>query len=101
MIPTEAIVHTVAGRGITGSFETVWVAALSGKNSKLGFKTYGQGRRAFEGEANDFVWCDEERRRTSTLRSCIGCSHQGPRLDHVHAVVRHERGGNELSGTGE
>ena len=49
MIPTEAIVRTVAGRGITGSIETVWVAARFGKNSKLGFKTYEQGRRAFEG----------------------------------------------------
>ena len=60
MIPTEAIAHMVAGRGITGSIETVWVRHVSGKNSKLGFKTYEQGRRAFEGEAKDFVWCDEE-----------------------------------------
>jgi len=52
--------HTVAGRGITGSIETVWVRHVSGRNSKLGFKTYEQGRRAFEGEAKDFVWCDEE-----------------------------------------
>src|SRR5215469_14072882 len=60
MIPTEAILRTVAGRGITGSIETVWVKHVSGKTSKLGFKTYEQGRRAFEGEAKDFVWCDEE-----------------------------------------
>jgi phage terminase large subunit-like protein len=60
MIPAEAIVYTVAGRGITGSVETVWVRHVSGKNSKLGFKTYEQGRRSFEGEAKDFVWCDEE-----------------------------------------
>ena len=60
MIPTEAIAHTVAGRGITGSVETVWVQHVSGKRSKLGFKTDEQGRRAFEGEAKDFVWCDEE-----------------------------------------
>ena len=54
MIPTEAIVRTVAGRGITGSIETVWVAARFGKNSKLGFKTYEQGRRAFEGGSEGF-----------------------------------------------
>ena len=60
MIPAEAIRHTVAGRGITGSIETVWVQHASGKTSKLGFKTYEQGRRSFEGEAKDFVWCDEE-----------------------------------------
>jgi len=33
---------------------------VSGKRSKLGFKPHEQGRRAFEGEAKDFVWCDEE-----------------------------------------
>jgi phage terminase large subunit-like protein len=60
MIPEEAIVHTTAGRGITGSVETVWVRHVSGRTAKLGFKTYEQGRRAFEGEAKDFVWCDEE-----------------------------------------
>src|SRR5579884_1262735 len=57
MLPAESIVHTVAGRGITGSIETIWVQHVSGKTSKLGFKTYEQGRRSFEGEAKDFVWC--------------------------------------------
>jgi phage terminase large subunit-like protein len=60
MIPAEAVANTVAGRGIAGSVETVWVKHISGKSSKLGFKTYEQGRRAFEGEAKDFIWCDEE-----------------------------------------
>lgn len=60
MIPEDAIVRTVAGRGISGSVETVLVGHISGKNSRLGFKTYEQGRRAFEGEAKDFIWCDEE-----------------------------------------
>ena len=60
MIPVDAIGNTLAGRGIAGSIETVWVKHTSGANSKLGFKTYEQGRRAFEGEAKDFVWCDEE-----------------------------------------
>jgi phage terminase large subunit-like protein len=60
MIPAEAVVNTIAGRGIAGSIETVWVKHVSGKSSKLGFKTYEQGRRSFEGEAKDLVWCDEE-----------------------------------------
>jgi phage terminase large subunit-like protein len=60
MIPAEAVANTIAGRGIAGSVETVWVKHVSGKSSKLGFKTYEQGRRAFEGEAKDFIWCDEE-----------------------------------------
>jgi phage terminase large subunit-like protein len=60
MIPIDAIVDTAAGRSISGSIETVRVKHISGNISKLGFKTYEQGRRAFEGEAKDFVWCDEE-----------------------------------------
>jgi phage terminase large subunit-like protein len=60
MIPASAIVRTVAGRSIAGSVETVWVRHTSGKDSKLGFKSYEQGRRSFEGEAKDFIWCDEE-----------------------------------------
>jgi phage terminase large subunit-like protein len=60
MIPVDAIVDSVAGRGITGSIETLWVRHSSGGIAKLGFKTYEQGRRAFEGEAKDFIWCDEE-----------------------------------------
>jgi phage terminase large subunit-like protein len=60
MIPAEAILRTVAGRGISGSVETVLVRHVCGKQSKLGFKTYEQGRRSFEGEAKDFIWCDEE-----------------------------------------
>ena len=60
MIPIDAIVDTVAGRSISGSIETVRVKHMSGATSKLGFKTYEQGRRAFEGEAKDLVWCDEE-----------------------------------------
>jgi phage terminase large subunit-like protein len=60
MIPSEKIVRTVAGRGIAGSIEMIWVRHASGKESKLGFKSYEQGRRSFEGEAKDFIWCDEE-----------------------------------------
>ena len=55
-----AIVQSTAGRGVTGAVETLLVRHVSGKLSKLGFKTYEQGRRAYEGEAKDFVWCDEE-----------------------------------------
>ena len=60
MIPGELIVNTVAGRSVAGSVETVWVRHISGKHSKLSFKSYEQGRRSFEGEAKDFIWCDEE-----------------------------------------
>lgn len=60
LIPAEAVVTTVAGRSVAGSVETVWVRDISGKDSKLSFKSYEQKRRSFEGEAKDFIWCDEE-----------------------------------------
>jgi phage terminase large subunit-like protein len=60
MIPAEVIVKTSAGRGAAGSVEIVRVRHVSGKISKLGLKSYEQGRRSFEGEAKDFIWCDEE-----------------------------------------
>lgn len=61
MIPEELIVHRTAARGsVAGAVDTVWVRHVSGKNSKLAFKNYEQGRRSFEGSAKDFVWCDEE-----------------------------------------
>jgi phage terminase large subunit-like protein len=60
LIPVELIVNTVAGRSVAGSVETVWVRHISGKDSKLSFKSYEQGRRSFEDEAKDFIWCDEE-----------------------------------------
>jgi phage terminase large subunit-like protein len=60
MLPVGTVVETLAGRGIAGSIETVRVRHVSGEISQLSFKTYEQGRRAFEGEAKDFVWCDEE-----------------------------------------
>jgi phage terminase large subunit-like protein len=59
MILEDDIVNRAAGRGI-GSVETVWVRHISGGQSQLGFKSYEQGRRAFEGAVRDFVWCDEE-----------------------------------------
>ena len=37
-----------------------WTFARASPIYLEGFKTYEQGRRAFEGEAKDFVWCDEE-----------------------------------------
>ena len=60
MIPQELIVHKTAGHSIAGSVDTVWIQHKTGGRSRLGFKTYEQGRRSFEGAAKHFVWCDEE-----------------------------------------
>jgi phage terminase large subunit-like protein len=61
MIPEERIVHKTAARGgSAGAIDTVWVRHRSGGNSKLGFKSYQQGRESFQGTAKHFIWWDEE-----------------------------------------
>jgi phage terminase large subunit-like protein len=40
--------------------DTIKVRHVSGKWSTLGLKSYEQGRGAFEGTAQDFIWDDEE-----------------------------------------
>jgi phage terminase large subunit-like protein len=60
MIPAELIEKTFAGRGAARAIEIVRVRHVSGEISKLGLKSYEQGRRSFEGDKKDFIWCDEE-----------------------------------------
>ena len=61
MIPGERIVgKPTAARGIAGAFDTIVVRHASGGNSVLGFKSYDQGRKKFQGTAKEVIWLDEE-----------------------------------------
>lgn len=60
MIPGDKIIHVTPRRGVPGATESAWIRHISGKNSTLGFKTYEQKRKAFEGTARHVIWCDEE-----------------------------------------
>ncbi len=61
MIPGDLILGTpTAKRGIAGAFDTMRVKHVSGGVSKLGFKSYDQGRKKFQGTAKHFIWLDEE-----------------------------------------
>lgn len=60
MIPAECVVSTQSARGLADAVDTIWVRHVSGGVSKLGLKTYEQGRKSFEGAAKHLVWCDEE-----------------------------------------
>lgn len=46
--------------GIPGAVDTVRVIHASGGVSKLGFKSYDQKRRAFQGVGKHAIWLDEE-----------------------------------------
>lgn len=49
-----------AARGISGAFDTAAVQHVSGGTSVLGFKSFDQGRKKFQGTAKEVVWLDEE-----------------------------------------
>jgi len=61
MIPGDLIVGTpTAARGLSGAFDTMRVKHASGGISKLGFKSYDQGRKKFQGTYKHLIWLDEE-----------------------------------------
>lgn len=50
----------VSARGITGAVDYFRVKHVSGGSSVIGFKSYDQGRKTFQGTAKHVVWLDEE-----------------------------------------
>jgi phage terminase large subunit-like protein len=61
MIPGDLIVgQPTAARGIAGAMDTLVVRHSSGGNSVLGFKSFDQGRKKFQGTAKELIWLDEE-----------------------------------------
>lgn len=60
LIPKSAIGAVTWKSGVQDLADTVAVRHASGGWSVMGFKTYAQGRGAFEGTEQDLVWVDEE-----------------------------------------
>ena len=60
MIPGNLITAVRRRAGIADSVDTVRVRHVSGGESILGFKSYDQGRRSFQGTGKHFIWLDEE-----------------------------------------
>jgi phage terminase large subunit-like protein len=59
-IPKELIVETKRARGVPDAIESVLVKHVSGDISQVTFKSYKDGREAWQAETLDFVWFDEE-----------------------------------------
>lgn len=59
-IPADAILGTRMYTGVPEAVEVVKVRHVSGDVSVLKFKSYEQGRSAFEGTEIHVIWCDEE-----------------------------------------
>ena len=61
LIPADAIIDEPSRRSrVTGSFDTARIRHVSGGVSLLGFKSYDQGRKKFQGTAKHVIWLDEE-----------------------------------------
>jgi phage terminase large subunit-like protein len=59
-IPKDAILETVAARGLADSVGSIRVQHVSGGVSLIVLKSYLAGREAFQGESLSWAWADEE-----------------------------------------
>ena len=60
MVPGDLIQKVSWKSGVNDLADIITVQHSSGGISKVGLKSYAQGRGAFEGTAQDGVWIDEE-----------------------------------------
>jgi phage terminase large subunit-like protein len=60
LIPGDLIDGVSWKRGLADAVDIIKVRHVSGGVSTLGFKSFEQGRGAFEGTERDLVWLDEE-----------------------------------------
>lgn len=59
-IPKDCLLDTSRRMGVADAIDTVLVKHVSGGTSTLGFKSYDQGRRKWQGATLDLIWLDEE-----------------------------------------
>lgn len=59
-IPKELIVDIKRARGVPDAVETILVRHINGDISQITFKSYKDGREAWQAETLDFIWYDEE-----------------------------------------
>jgi phage terminase large subunit-like protein len=60
MIPARALVKVSNKQGLPNAVDTVLVKHALGGRSRVSFKSYESGRKAFEGTAQHVIWLDEE-----------------------------------------
>ena len=60
LIPADRIIKVVKRQNGNGAVDYALVRHESGRASRLGFKSYDQGRLAFQGTEKHVVWLDEE-----------------------------------------
>lgn len=61
LIPSGRIIGEPTKRmGVSGAVDTARIQHIAGFQSLLGFKSYDQGRKKFQGTAKHLIWLDEE-----------------------------------------
>lgn len=61
MVPKRALIgEPTARRGVADAVDTARIKHSSGGTSTLGFKSYDQGRKKFQGTKKHVIWLDEE-----------------------------------------
>lgn len=60
LIPREALARPPSPGFIPDAVQAIWVKHASGGVSVVQFKSYDQGREAFQGTEQDGIWLDEE-----------------------------------------
>lgn len=60
IIPRECIGDVSWKQGVQNLVDTIEILHVNGGSSLLGFKSYDQGRRVFQGTAQEIIWLDEE-----------------------------------------
>lgn len=60
LIPGETIKRMTAKAGVADAVDEAQIKHESGGISLLSFKSYDQGRKAFQGTEQDIIWLDEE-----------------------------------------
>jgi phage terminase large subunit-like protein len=102
LIPGDDLARVTRAAGVAESADTVYVRHVSGGESMLMFKSYEQGRRAFEGTEQDVIWLDEEPPidiftecliRTMTTRGIVMCTFT-PLLGMSQTVMHFLEGGD-------
>jgi phage terminase large subunit-like protein len=60
LIPEKNIGRITRRTGVPDAIDQIQVKHASGGMSLLGFKSYDQGRKSWQGTEQDIIWCDEE-----------------------------------------
>jgi hypothetical protein len=59
-IPKDAVANFIPAGGVPQLVDSIEVRQVGGTTSRIGFKSYEQGREKWQSETLDWVWFDEE-----------------------------------------